>query len=106
MWAPARPATCCIVARLPPHSWRPVRMRSPGAQGPKAAKARPQASEQPDAKAISSGPAPTSRAARVRAASSVSRTACAASMGPRMASRRKCSTMASTVAADGNEAPA
>ena len=74
-WFPrARPRSAIsrMQARLPPHSCRPTRMRSPGCHGlavANAAKAAPQPGELPPVSAISSGCALNSRAARARAVS-------------------------------------
>lgn len=106
MLAPARCAASRMAARLPPHSWRPTRMRSPGRQGPSAANAAPHPGELPPVRAISPGWALSSCAANWRACSVWARAATPASIGPCSASRRRWAWMASSVAADGNDAPA
>lgn len=95
-----------MAARLPPHSWRATRMRSPARQGPSAAKAAPQPAELPVVSATSAGWALSRRAASRRARSACSRACTPASMGPCVASRRRCALMACKVPAEGSEAPA
>ncbi|MCY1369484.1 hypothetical protein D9M68_844310 [compost metagenome] len=104
--APAWLAARCIDATLPPHSCRPIRMRSPDLSCGNAANTLPQRADPDPPNATSPSSAPMNLAALVRSIASSSATSAAASIGPRVDSSIKCPTIASVTRLGGSEAPA